>query len=229
VDFCNDTGMCEARRAARRPCQSDGECLESLFCAQVPGEAAPTCVQRLADGIACTGSNQCRLGSACVPQSGTCSPRGPLPVGTDCGTGQLCAPGLACVGRTASNAGVCLPPLPEGTPCLHASDCEPHLSCVPATGPQDLRCGRRLSTGTACEVDRDCHLLSACVSGTCTPLPSAGESCTGHGCLYGSCAEQADGGSACAGLLGPNAPCTFNDECSSGRCVAGACLAACTP
>jgi hypothetical protein len=227
--FCNDVGECEPRRAARRPCTSNGECLETLFCGLAPGETAATCVQRIPDGLACSSSDHCRLGSACVPQSGKCAPRGPLPVGTDCGTGQVCAPGLACVGRTASNAGVCLPPLPEGTPCLHASDCEPHLSCVRAAGPQDFRCGRRLPTGAPCAVDRDCQMLGACVDGACAPLPSAGEPCSGHACLYGSCAPQGDGGNSCAGLLGPNAPCTFNDECSSGRCVAGACLAACTP
>ncbi|MBM4381016.1 MAG: hypothetical protein FJ086_17220 [Deltaproteobacteria bacterium] len=227
--FCNDTGTCEPRRTARRLCSADGECLETLYCDLSQGETSATCVPRLPDGVPCTGSGQCRPGTACVPQSGTCAPRGPLPTGTDCGTGQLCAPGLACVGRTATSAGVCIPPLPEGTPCLHSSDCEPHLSCVTAQGPQDLRCGRRLATGAACEVDRDCRLLGACVGGMCTPLPRAGESCSGHGCLYGSCAAQADGGNTCAGLLGPNAPCTFNDECSSGWCVAGACLAACTP
>lgn len=227
--FCNDSGACEPKHTLGLPCSEDSQCLETLYCALLPGETLARCQQRLPDGMACQQSSQCRPGSACVPQSGTCAPRGPLPVGADCGTGQVCAPGLTCVGRTATNAGVCLAPMAEGTPCLHATDCEPHLSCIPYSGPADLRCGGRLPTGAGCAVDRDCQALSACISGTCAPLPSAGQPCTGHGCLYGSCALQPDGGSACAGLLGPNAACTFNDECSSGRCVNGACLAACTP
>ena len=227
--FCNDSALCERKHLLGLPCSADDQCLETLYCALVPGENGSRCLQRFPDGTGCERSSQCRPGSACVPQSSTCAPKGPLPVGTDCGTGQVCTPELSCVGRTAASAGVCIPPLPEGTPCLHAADCESHLSCVPATGPLDLRCGQRLPTGSPCALDRDCQFLSACIHGACAPLPSKGAPCTGHGCLYGSCAVQPDGGGACAGLLGPNAPCTFNDECSSGRCVAGACLAACTP
>jgi hypothetical protein len=223
--FCGAGGTCEPRSSARTPCATRDECLETLFCAL--GADGGTCVARSPDGTPCTATLHCRPGSVCVPQSGRCAPRGPLPRAAECGAGQACALGLTCAGHTPQHVGLCLSPLGEDAPCLGSDDCEPHLACVEDSGT--WRCRPRRPAGAPCGSDRECQSFSRCMEGYCRPLPLPSRPCAGGACLHGACVLLSDGGDVCSGLLGPNAPCSEDAACSSGRCVSGACLAGCTP
>lgn len=229
--FCNQAGHCEALHQQGESC-TDGTCVPEQWCATTADGG--TCTFRQFVNSDCTDDRQCGSGLICVPQpgamTGKCWNQGPLGSGTACGYGQQCASGLTCVGLSAQTLGSCAEPVAVGKSCVGTNDCQAHLSCLPADASTDLRCTPRRDDGAPCSEDRDCLLYSACKSGSCFRLPRIGEPCTSATeCIYGSCTEQSDGGSICSGLLAPNATCSFDSECSSGRCAAGSCLAACVP
>ncbi|MFL5322431.1 MAG: hypothetical protein ACJ790_22420 [Myxococcaceae bacterium] len=223
--FCNGVGHCQPLRQSGESC-TDGTCVISQWCASTPDGGV--CTPR-SDNGPCSDDRMCREGFVCVPQSQSCGSRGPIPSGSPCGSGQSCANGFSCVGVTTTTLGACGSPLPEGQGCVGDRDCRNDLSCLPADGSVDLRCAQRQDDGKPCSQDRDCQLYSACKGGSCFRLPRLGEACTGNECVFGSCTPVNDGGSMCTGLLPPNATCSFDAECSSARCAAGTCLAACAP
>lgn len=228
--YCRpDFSVCEPVRKVGEACVT-GQCEASAFCSY--GANGGFCVSRGVEGDACADDAQCRAELICLSETGTCAPRGPLPLNASCSRRQQCTSGLACVGTqpdpfSPPSMGTCLPPMEEGETCTSSYDCQAPLSC--GVGTDGGTCDVRLADGQACHADRDCQLFSRCVNAACTPVPRPGDPCTSLGCLYGACASDVDGGTRCGAALGLNAACTRNDECASLRCEAGACLAVCSP
>ena len=211
-------------------CTSTQDCVSGLYCGRT---TCPfSCLQKLADGQAVTGSEQClsfavydgkcaaavAVGGSCVPTgtstsnrpcatptrcaSGTC--QFPADVGGPCGA--QCREGLRCSG------GTCQPLLDENQSCGPAS-CFHDLTCISST------CVRNIE-GAACSGDPDCVAPSAyfCSAGRCRSLPSANSMCH-HGqsayCLNGSwCDLAAD---VCRANIALGGSCTT----SGSSCVAG--------
>lgn len=226
--YCAMDGHCQPLGDNGDAC-SDKTCVSSNWCA-IGADGGGVCTWKAVPGTNCTDDRQCQEGSICVVESGKCGGEGPLPRDSACGSRQSCAPGLTCVGLQPNTLGVCSDPRSTDDLCTGHLDCEGHLACVAADGGSQKHCTARREDGAPCALTRECQLYSACRGGTCIRLPRLGEACVSNECVYGSCTESGtDGGRTCTGQLPPNAPCTFDAECSSSRCSAGSCLAACTP
>jgi hypothetical protein len=187
------------------------------------------CIARKLEGAACT-EGQCQSTLVCDPIRAVCV-RIQLSSGDACSLAQVCPVGQTCVGATAQSPGLCHAPEPEGDPCLSSRDCEAHLACQTS---QDggTSCQRRAAAGGSCESAQTCQRGAVCSAAVCTELPLPGESCTQtRACRWGLCRELAgvDAGAVCGPLLSAAQPCTKNEECASGACSSGTCVARCLP
>lgn len=203
-----------------------GQCSDSNYCDGALDGGL--CVQRRGEGEACT-EDQCQAGLVCDPLSAACVKR-TLSSGDRCSLAQRCPPGETCLGATAQTAGLCDRPRAEHEDCQAHRDCEAHLACLGADGGST--CQRRLMTGGPCLGVQSCMTGTTCLGGACTPLPLPGESCAAtRACRWGLCRELAnsDGGAVCGALLSAGQPCARGEECASGSCVNGACVARCVP
>jgi hypothetical protein len=222
--FCARLGRCEALREEGAPCQP-GACVTPAWCADGPDGG--TCLARAGEGGACSLSEGCALELVCLPEIQQCAPPGPLPKDAACYPSQHCEVPLVCAGALDGGVGLCAAATQAGGDCAADRECSAELACLEAK--DGGRCGGPQADGEFCAADRHCQLFSRCKQGVCERLSSLGEPCGTLGCLYGTCTQSDDGGSSCAGLGTPNAPCERDEQCQSRRCVAGACLAACSP
>ena len=250
--FMPSVGQCAAYGSNGTACESDPECLDGLHCIMQQCRALPApglscveglcseagfcdgvgdagvCLPRKTEGTACT-AGQCLNTFVCDPVRAVCV-RIALSSGDACSLAQKCPATEICLGATDLSAGVCHPAQPEGQPCLAHRDCEAHLACQPADGGNT--CQRRAPAGSTCPTTQTCQTGAVCTASVCTELPLPGESCADtRACRWGLCRDLAnsDGGAVCGPLLSAAQPCTRPEECSSGQCVNGSCVARCLP
>jgi hypothetical protein len=215
-------GACHALPTAGQACLV-GRCDALSFCAN--GSDGGVCLGRLPTDAGCT-SDQCQATLACL--GGACQSAS-VPAGAPCVWGQGCPVGLTCVGA-AADGGVCQQPLGLGQPCALDGECEAELACLGTDGGKV--CSERLPAGASCAATRQCEVDAECLQGTCAHLPVVGQPCGSTRVCQGAlCANNpaVDGGFLCVPRLGPGATCGKDGDCSSQRCVLGACLTACTP
>jgi hypothetical protein len=242
-------GQCAPFAQLGDPCDDYTRCVDALWCTGGSCHALPTVGQGCllsrcdalsfcvagADGGVCTGrlpvdagcaGDQCLSSFACL--TGACQPS-QVAAGAACVSGQSCALGTTCVGA-AGDGGVCVAPLQAGQRCALDTECEAELACLMGDGGK--ACGPRLTAGESCTATRQCQVDAECLQGTCEHLPVVGQPCgTTRLCQGGVCSNNPaiDGGFLCVPLLGPGVACAKDADCSSQRCVLGACLTACTP
>ncbi|QDG51043.1 hypothetical protein FIV42_09950 [Persicimonas caeni] len=199
--ICNrEVDECRPLGGDSDPCYEAIECQPDLACG-----ADNTCQTPPANGESCF--ERCQPDLKCNLQTGTCEP---LPSqGEDC-SGE-CADGFVCGADST-----CQPIASEGDSCA-SNDCTDGLLCTNATAT----CVVPALVDTSCEPG-NCVWYATChPSGTCDPLPSLGEACTGACiepavCSGGTCTdpsnlEPCDSGS-----------CSAADEfCDDGVCVKG--------
>jgi hypothetical protein len=129
---------------------------------------------------ACDASQQCAGDAYCAP------------VPADCGTctarlvnGEVCSNDEQCQSLNCNGAGLCANAANLGEACNSAADCNGNLTCGP-----DMTCRPFvLGAGETCSDHDECgfpYVPAYCdfpaapffgVTGTCAPLPSAGEAC----------------------------------------------------
>lgn len=257
--FCRVTntaagiGLCTAFGVGGASCDSQQLCGPGLNClgstCQSPpteGSACPALIcdatawcQTTPDGGICTGRGsldqncsddvQCLDDLLCDTLRGKCEPRQLTQPGALCGSRQKCPVGTVCLGASVTQLGSCAAPRAEGEPCAVSSECNAHLSCTQANDGGRV-CGGRAQAGSPCSFDRDCHVLSRCKLGSCVDLPVTGGSCEDtQECLWGPCSLQGDAGAMCVERYGPGALCQSDMDCASQKCIAGRCLASCSP
>ncbi|HEV8246893.1 MAG TPA: hypothetical protein VGP93_14040, partial [Polyangiaceae bacterium] len=159
--------------------------------------------------------------------------------GEACGGDVLpgCLTGLLCFGddKSKMQTGKCFPAKDlfvgsEGQPCTFFGDtpllCKTDNSC-PLISFTPM-CLARVASGGACQlaIPDMCPEGEYCNSGTCAPLPGAGEPCAGGVVLKPPCSAYMRCVSGTCRLLGDNGnTCAVAGECYSGVCDAGRCAA----
>jgi hypothetical protein len=220
---------CVSQRCERLPAPGqsclDGRCNVVGFCTADAGQ----CVNRRSASEPCDRTFECTVGLVCDLAAHQCVPEGVEP-GQPCAPEQQCPPGFGCRRTDGSTATSCEPDGTSGQPCLTSRDCEPHLMCGDADGGR--RCQGRLGPGSVCTSNADCQLSASCQLGQCVELPLPGASCSAtRQCRWGLCRDFAasDAGAICGLLLGAGQPCGAGNQCASGTCESGTCLARCLP
>ncbi len=206
---CDFENLCDFRDAA---------CLGG-HCLALPAGVGTACP----DGL-------CRSPLVCNQLTATCQPL--RLAGEACGAdGGLCYPGLACFRASPAEMGSCRALGTTGDACFDDTQCN-------ATGPAGVlvcaggRCTRAPEAGAPCLNFRcnDAVCDTAALPPTCLPLPGPGETCWfGYFCAAGLFCDAG----LCQSQRAAGAACTQPQQCASGRCPAGACVApgapACTP
>jgi hypothetical protein len=107
---------------------------------------------------------------SCLPHGGT------IPDGGSCGDSWQCASGRCNV--TGSGCGTCVAQAGLGAACT-GIECADGLVCAASAGGSGLVCSQQVSLGQACFDSNVCPGNAGCgaTSGTCDPLPGAGEAC----------------------------------------------------
>ncbi len=178
------------------------------------------------DGAACQGT--CALGLRCG-SDGLCQVPGS--VGASCRDLADCGPELVCQGATEESAGTCQSPdfSLAGNSCASPDDCGGDTNCMASLRKVCIE----PAAGRPCRYDNACRDGEFCVfgpdqdTGTCTPVPGAGEPCgngtycaDGLGCdmQTNNCAALPGAGEACA--LGSTGPflCAPGLGCLDGVC-----------
>ncbi|MFO0593811.1 MAG: hypothetical protein U0228_00835 [Myxococcaceae bacterium] len=254
-----------------RVCRSNGTCG-----APTPGDPCtrPTQCGTYPATLVCLGLTLSADGG--LLDGGTCGPRPLLGDACDYAWGTPTDPCRADLGHGCIE-GRCtlLTPfsLPAGTECpirpygrvelpwLGFASCQRGLTCLPSTtahAPRTGRCSVPLDAGAPCRDPFWCANGLSCASvgdggSECLAPPHAGERCQGLCRRDAYCANDADGGTHCAPLGGPDAgcsaisdclaplncdnghcsttlaagPCQYDFQCSPGACQAGQCVAMC--
>ena len=236
-DLCNGTLFCDTG-ALPFKCTvvpgSEIECPEpqvgaDAICLQAecdPGTGACSLAPDH-EGYACNDGDFCTIGDVCA--DGKCE-QGVAAVCADnnlC-TDDVCLPGEgcefspndelcddqnACTVGDQCEAGECV----AGEETLGCDDANPCTvdSCLPTSGCQSV------PTDGECDDNNECTTGDACKNGWCVPAGTAdcddGNSCTQDSCDPPTgCVHEPLGGSCSDGD-----PCTSNDQCVNGACVAG--------
>lgn len=186
-------------------CLDDWQCASGR-CQPLAGVACGVCVERIAEGAACQGDDDCDFGLSCPEELRRCVRRGGA--GESCATATPCKVGFSCVG--AVGAAVCRPAAEAGDSCES-----------PATQVADCD----IASGIYCGAGGSCRKI-----GRAAP----GERCGVVGATYTICVGggrcSADSGQGvCRGPVGAGEACTATSSgapCEPGlRCVAGTCVA----
>lgn len=202
------------------PCAFDRECSSDSCDAPVcPPDTCctGTCLAtRVAAADApCATDEECVLETFCSRQ-GLCSPLAAR--AQPCRLDAHCDHGLACIGATELQDGVCraLPLLGESCPYTRCAElgatCNSAEICVPIGLP-----------GTPCTTGSDCSPFTVCgPSGLCIDVPRLGEpcgfECAGEAwCSNGTCIEPLENA----------APCSADNQCASLYCQEGVVFESC--
>lgn len=209
--------------------QPNGTCYSGLDCRSgyctfdVSGTCPGTCQPFVAQGGVCTDTSACAPGLTC--SSGHCA--------TLSGAGGACPcqSDLWC-DASAGGAGQCRARLGQGAACNVVSGaCQAGLVCV-GSGASGT-CRAYVGAGEPCTPPAraydmtECGLGYACDPSTsrCVSYPTVGESCaTIPYCLDGYCDWQTSPSAPiCKALVADGGACTFDLQCASQSCTAGAC------
>ena len=149
----------------------DWSCVAGAYCdrSSVPS----ICRARLAVGQACTSSDYCEAGLACVPNNDPRTCMAYVLNGHTCSAnGAMCDdPQSYC--DTVS--GICVALGRPGSACVNSSQCLPYATCVSGT------CQMRPQEGEACVPDAGIEarcLVGTCFQGRCTVGPEPQQPCT---------------------------------------------------
>ncbi|MDH5493495.1 MAG: hypothetical protein OEY14_16190 [Myxococcales bacterium] len=224
-------------------CVSSAECEGDRICrtdAMCPG----LCADRAIEGESCVDSESCSAGLICSNMD-VCTT--PALVGESCNgpSGPPCQSPARCEESSPDGSGVRVSiadGLTEalGAPCdLEAGLlCQEGLFCVlesldPATGASFVCAAASASAGACnaglpdpCPVTEFCNAnpTAGTITGTCTPLPVAGEDCA-PSILGDRCAAEhvcTDLGT-CAAMERLGGACSQDEICYNGNCVSGVC------
>jgi hypothetical protein len=221
-------------------CESSEECQAGLYCKI--GETCPgACTPLEAAGRACESDSQCKSGLKCGV-TGLCV--APAKAGEPCQQGEPdCGAGYVCLGDDAASSkpGECVAAKgafsgDEGATCSLTSLCAPGLACeiLSAAMPLMGKCAPTKqpseachpSLPDACPLDQYCKIDDNPFDGTCTPRPGSNMQC-GKG-LGGApvCAPYTRcNNNVCRPIANAGEGCTLDENCYSGRCESGACVA----
>ena len=196
-------------------------CEGGLTCVGVdPEKRKPGRCEVAAIGLPCSRPTQCPAGAFCDEsggEPGICRAASP---GTSCVSSAQCLPNEYC-----ARPGRCLPRQSEGATCTATEACAAPMVCA-AQGNGNV-CLRTVDLGEAC-AKNPCRTPLTCVDGQCVVRLSRGALCENDAqCASGRC-DNASGKRRCGPLAKPQETCRSSDECSSGDCVEGQCLAACS-
>lgn len=240
-----DSPECQAALDGTVPlggaCILDEDCQGKALCKSASGSCPGQCAPLLVAGQACVEDGDCQDGLMCSKETTLCV----LPAGEaqPCEYGAPpCGPGLLCLGKdddqqtagTCRSAASALAGL-EGGPCdaTLGQLCQPGLSCVadsltvlpPAINWKCVKVGSYLAGGEckpgfpeACAAGNYCDRGTGLdvLTGTCTPVPLAGQPC-GNG--FSQCQPSAvcvDG--ICHDLAANGVSCTADAMCLSEYC-----------
>ncbi len=181
-------------RAAGQACADDIQCA-SRDCDPAFGESCGTCaVATQSAGQECNSSDkQCLPGLYCA---GTCVQ--PIPIGSSCVEGDLCADAAPCVNGTCTIAAG------KDQPCTAGQYCAPLYKCIAGT------C--QLSNLLEPQPDKVCGYGGGVAS--C----GVGYYCAGQG-TSGTCQPQGVEGDSCGSAVLTTGPCVEPFVCSDGTCV----------
>ncbi|MCS6798408.1 MAG: hypothetical protein NZ898_07750 [Myxococcota bacterium] len=232
-------------------CSIHEECQAGAFC-RLTDSCPGTCTMRAAENQPCGDDMLCAFGLSCQGSvtGGESRCRMAARAGEPCGDsdGRECGGFLECQRTSPEGSGTCQPATTftatEGMPCDIEDGvlCAEGLSCAfmrSTTGAPELRCVRRevgsdgscvVSVPDVCGSDRYCNVSGMSFSGTCAPLPTAGQPCTpfgrcapGHACVFGEGGGGGPGSGTCRRLQDNGGACTASRECYSSRCEDGRC------
>jgi len=218
--------QCRSLPTLGQPCL-DGVCGEQTYCDVLAADGG-VCVTRKSEAARCDG-DECQHELVCEPTTQSCA-KLKLSIGDPCTAVQECPTGSICLGLSSGPSGTCEAPLPVGATCRSAGECEAHLACLEADG--GFTCQIRASTGSPCKSSTDCRASALCQQGACVELPLPGQSCADtRVCRWGLCRDVTglDGGAECGALLSAGQTCVRGEQCASGSCDKGVCLARCAP
>ncbi len=173
-------------------CDNDVDCSAGNYC-----NAATQCVSKLANGQACTATNQCQSGncaddvccnSACTESCNACSTAAGAPSNGTCasvtGAGNPSCGAYLCDGMSATCPATC----DNDTDCSAGSFCNASSQCI-----------TELANGQACAAGSECQ------SGNCTDAVCCDSACTGS-CNACSTAAGAPSNGTCASVTGAGNP-----------------------
>ncbi len=238
-------------------CSDDIECAPTLYCDR--SMACPgTCAEPVAAGGSCQLGQPCADGQVCfVPDSstdgtGTCM--APAGEGDACDTedGPPCGGALRCNTPDGETAGTCgrevdiTTGAATGEPCgLMSRDaatlCADGLACVLSGGLTGTCQAAGIAEGESCPLAMpdpcaeglycDGLMLPDTTTGTCKPLPAAGEACAPPPgpfgddgpfedglCAAGLVCDQTESTPTCVAPKANDQPCRSSMVCASGYC-----------
>ncbi len=163
-------------------CTVDGDCGTGSFC------KGGACAARLANGAACSTSNQCsssfcvdgvccetKCDGSCQACDGASSAGSCVAIlGAPRNGRQACAGTGTCAGTCNGTSSACTYPEPTTTcdvGCVGAkrSACDGKGACVVTSCPDELVCADARSCKSSCAADADCVEGYGCTAGACAP------------------------------------------------------------
>ncbi len=227
---CQADLVCASTSACKKTCTADSDCITGDYC------ASGACTAKLALGVKCGATNQCKNGNCvegvcCDSACGqTCRSCLGSKTGVQDGTCANMTPGSACTGGVCNST---TSTTPACEPCVQGNSCPPTNVCK--TGKLDC------STGApVCKEDQPLDTTHACgpaaSCNTTTNQATRAQMCDGVGgcaapivdtCNYGCngavCAPPKTQGTACAST----AECASGLSCADGYCCNNACTDSC--
>ena len=249
LDTCDPaTGECSSEPQGEdcgddKLCTTDEECLAGEFCDKglIPVIGEDLCKPQKADGVFCTGDNQCTSGTCggCISvgeslQSGWCYTAETKAVGQLCKVDQECTSG--------SCSATCPLPGPGACECQLDSDCQAGEWCDLGAfgGLGQNECKAKKGECQSCDTNNQCLSDSCSISfdgGSCTTdasLAIGATCCNDAQCISGNCVDaqcvtcSANGDcdaetqfcddGTCADKKELEVQCDSNSECLSGQC-----------
>src|SRR5512133_1517077 len=165
-----------------------GDCMDEVecaggYCAFTAGTCPGTCAPPAGVGEDCFVA-PCGAGLKCTWQAtaptSVCKATVTVALGEPCDELNLCTDGATCLWDGAALDDLCTAPRAASEPCYADADCAFPLFCVnvPEVGGT---CLPMVDAGASCLAATCNTLLDSCdpASGSCAPLPLAGQSCAG--------------------------------------------------
>ena len=231
-------------------CTFNAECKEvNAYCkidATCPGKCSPLEMS----GTACTTSDQCQTGLVCGENTKKCE--APVAAAGACSdSGAQCVAGLLCKrDSNTATSGTCsemsqmfIAGIGETCDLQGGLYCQTGLACIldsinTSTNPPTavMKCAAKVASGAPCRysfpdqcpTDEYCSgvdLNTVKFDGTCSKLPTVGQTCTEGAILGGGCASAlvCDANKVCKEIHRLDGTCGGASECYSNTCAGGKC------